>query len=154
MKRALWICALLALPASAGAEGETDYDPAYCGGADFSERPTFSPVTDLPALLGGIATYRANPALLYYGPGDGDPWTNWYLEPDQRLALAKLAVMRGILDAYSLWDTYLGWFPPAAPCPPEAATVRQLTPRPSATRPRPTAPSSGRWSRSRPRWRR
>jgi hypothetical protein len=102
-----------------------DGDGGYCGGPDGTEAPTFSPFTDLPELLSAISTYSQNPALLYYGPTDGDPWTNWYLEDDMRHQLAKLAVMRGILDKYNLWDTYLGWFPPAS-CPADAGGVRQI----------------------------
>jgi hypothetical protein len=104
---------------------EAGDEGASCGGPDGTEPPTFSPFTDLPELLSAIDLYRSNPALLYYGPGDQDPWTNWYLEPDMRHQLAKLAVMRGILDKFNLWDMYLGWFPPAS-CPDDAGTVRQL----------------------------
>jgi hypothetical protein len=114
-----------ALPAFA--KGEVTYDPAVCGGADFSADPTFSPATDLPYLMQQIGTYSANPGLLFYGPADGDPFSNWYTEPDVRDQLAKLAVMRGILDKFNLWALRIGPIPPAPDgCPPDAATVRQI----------------------------
>lgn len=57
-------------------------------------------------------------------------WTNWYRESDMRLALAKLGVMRGILDRINLWDLYLaapgaGTMPAVAPCGPETLTQRR-----------------------------
>jgi hypothetical protein len=47
-------------------------------------------------------------------------WTNWSSETDIRNALAKLGVMRGILDKANLWDLYAGNIHPAlnvAPVP-------------------------------------
>ena len=90
-------------PADAPADefSETCYDADYCGGPHGSPAPTFSPVTDLPYVLGQLAAYTADPTQLF---GPYDRWTNWYEEFDMRNALAKLAVMRGILDAFNLWD--------------------------------------------------
>lgn len=126
MKRlAVW-CLGVALAtsqaATAAAAGETDYDEAYCGGPHGSEPPVFNPATDVFYVLSKVAEYTADPSKLF---GPYDRWTNWYEETDMRNALAKLAVMRGILDAYNLWDMYLGWSPPVS-CPPDAATVRSI----------------------------
>jgi hypothetical protein len=110
---------------SATASGATA-DGATSGDAYGFQHPTFSPFVDLPELLGAIEKYKTNPPLLYYGPNDNDPWTNWSHETDTRHGLAKLAVMRGILDKFNLWDTYVGWFPPVSGLPPVDKTVRTL----------------------------
>ena len=57
--------------------------------------------SDLLDLL-GLASDPALAADLFTGP-----WTNWYHEPRER-GLAKLALMRGILETYNLHDTYVG----------------------------------------------
>jgi len=120
------ITAVNAVTLPVRADGETLYDPAVCGGPDGTVAPTFTKVPDFGYLLGAIAQYAANPTQLFVAPpADLDPWTNWWLEEDIRDQLAKLAVMRGILDKFNLWDTYVGWFPPAA-CAGDAETVRTL----------------------------
>ncbi len=123
-----WLVAALGLalllPAQAAqADGETNYDAAYCGGPNGSPPPRFSTLIDLPLLFTNILIYTANPSKLY---GPKDAWTNWYEESDMRKSLAKLATMRSLLEKSNLWDTYLGWTPSAPACPADAATVRQL----------------------------
>jgi len=63
-------------------------------------------------------------------------WTNWYHEPDSRVALAKLGTMRGVLDKVNLWDMYLsninpliqGGAPmPAVPAGCDAASLQNRT---------------------------
>lgn len=61
--------------------------------------------TVLSSELIGLLTLAQDPRLaadLFTGP-----WTNWYYEPRER-GLAKLAVMRGILERFNLVDTYVG----------------------------------------------
>jgi hypothetical protein len=113
--------ALLWVP-GASAAGETDYDPAYCGGPHGTPAPSFSTLLDLPNIFLRIAEYTLSPSKLY-GPG---PWTNWYRERDMRKSLAKLATMRSLLEGGNLWDTYLGWTPAVAACPGNATTVRTI----------------------------
>ena len=86
--------------------------PQQCIGRTGPPSVAFNPATDLNALLLRIAHLSNDPSLLY-GPG---PWTNWYRESDQRDALAKLAVSRGLSDASALWNIYRGWFPPSSSC--------------------------------------
>lgn len=112
--------AVTGVPALAQTPGVPTYTPQQCIGRAGPYAPTFDPVQDLPYLLGAISALSANPNALY-GPG---PWTNWYLEPDQRDALAKLAVSRLITDQAALWNIYRGWFPSRAPCTPAEMTAR------------------------------
>jgi hypothetical protein len=120
---AVALAVALACPSSALAEGETDYDLAYCGGPHGSPAPRFSTLFDLPILFTNIGIYTLTPNKLY-GPG---PWTNWYRERDMRKALAKLATMRTILEDNNLWDTYLdGQYPEVPACPADAETTRTI----------------------------
>ena len=112
---------LLAIPAG-DALGSGKGEDLVCGDASFSPPPTFDPFTDIPYMVERIGEIMADPSGLF---GPDSPWTNWYEEPTMVDQLAKLSVMRSILDRFNLWDMYLGWFPDAD-CPPEAATVRQI----------------------------
>jgi len=105
---------------SNSSSGEVDYSLAYCGGPNFSPAPTISTVVDLPLIFSRIATYTLTPQQLYDAP-----WTNWYEASSLNEKLAKLSTMRTILEENNLWNTYKGWFPAAAACPADAATVRQ-----------------------------
>lgn len=51
----------------------------------------------------------APPFPLFTNPdGTASTWTTWYKYPDMRDQLARLGVMRSILDRANLWDMYLG----------------------------------------------
>jgi hypothetical protein len=127
-KHSKWLS--IALVGLAGCVGEaTDVDPPQgaaastadqCVGAEGMAPPPMTLNDVLYVLQQRVPFYAANPQQLFTGK-----FTNWYHEADPRDQLAKLAVMRGILDKYNLYDMYLGPLPAAA-CPPEAATVRQL----------------------------
>ena len=78
-------------------------------------------LNDLLFILGNrVPFYTANPQLMFT-----NNYTNWYNDADLREGLAKLAVMRGILDKFNLYDLYFSPLP-AVTCPENAATVRQL----------------------------
>ncbi len=111
----------LAFAGEAAAEGEVDYSPSVCGGANFSPPPTYSTVFDLPVIFARIATYTLFPNQMYTGP-----WTNWYRESDTRNRLAKLATMRSLLEKDNLWDTYRVTSPQTFTCPQSSATNRQV----------------------------
>jgi hypothetical protein len=91
-----------------------------CVGAEGMAPPNMTIADVLYVLQNRVPLYTANPALLFTGK-----FTNWYLEIDPRDQLAKLAVMRGILDKFNLYDMYLGPLPDAT-CSADAATVRQI----------------------------
>lgn len=84
----------IAIAAPAGAQTA----PQQCIGRAGPNPPVFNPATDLAYLLNSIGQLQASPSAIY-GPG---PWTNWYLEPDQRDQLAKLAVGRIVTDSANL----------------------------------------------------
>lgn len=72
----------------------------YCIGPDGPETATV-----LASDVLGLLRMAQDPALaadLYTGP-----WTNWYRDGRER-GLAKLALMRGILERFNLTDTYVG----------------------------------------------
>jgi hypothetical protein len=74
--------------------------PPMCVGPDGPTQPTV-----LASDLLGLLASAQDPALmadLFTGP-----WTNWYYDGRER-GLAKLAVMRGILERFNLNDTYVG----------------------------------------------
>lgn len=104
---------------TAAAKVETAYEEGCIGPEGFTP-PHFTMSDILYVLTNRVPFYSANPAALFTGN-----WTNWYEETDMRNALAKLAVMRGILDKFNLYDLYLSPLP-AASCPADAATVRQI----------------------------
>ncbi|GAB5543670.1 MAG: peroxidase family protein [Sandaracinaceae bacterium] len=91
------------------------------------------PATVLASDLIGLLGLASDPALaadLFTGP-----WTNWYRDGRER-GLAKLALMRGILETYNLTDMYVGGATgvplvtdPARPspmCPPGDYAARTL----------------------------
>jgi len=92
---------------------------ADCAGPHGSEPVEMVP-SDLAYLLGLIDAYQQDPTQLY-GPG---PWTNWYLEEDDRAALAKLAMGRAIFDQANQWNIYREWIPEAGPMPERATGAR------------------------------
>ncbi|MCA9616801.1 MAG: hypothetical protein KC586_28775, partial [Myxococcales bacterium] len=74
--------------------------PPVCIGPDGP-----APATVLASDLLGLLSTAQDPALvadLFTGP-----YTNWYYDGRER-GLAKLAVMRGILERYNLTDMYVG----------------------------------------------
>ncbi|MCB9600815.1 MAG: peroxidase [Sandaracinus sp.] len=74
--------------------------PPVCIGPDGP-----APATVLASDLLGLLSTAQDPALvadLFTGP-----WTNWYYDGRER-GLAKLALMRGILERYNLTDMYVG----------------------------------------------
>lgn len=109
--------------APASADGEVDYTPGVCGGANGSPAPSLSTLIDLPYVFVKIQEYALFPGKLY---GTNDPWTTWWRETDMRKALAKLAAMRGILEKNNLWDTYRGPRPVGPSCAASTLTTRQL----------------------------
>ncbi len=102
---------------TAAAEGETG---PTCVGAEGFTPPPFTFGDLLVVLQQKVPLYTANPSLLFTGK-----FTNWYKEPDIRDQLAKLAVMRGILEKFNLYNMYLSPLA-AVTCPENAASVRQI----------------------------
>ncbi|TNE86088.1 MAG: peroxidase [Deltaproteobacteria bacterium] len=81
--------------------------------------------SDLQQLLGTIPVLQADFGQLFTGY-----WTNWSADPMQT-GLAKLAVMRGALEYYNLYDVYLpgqlvGNEDGTTVCGPETAFTRTL----------------------------
>ena len=74
--------------------------PGVCIGPDGPPAPTVL-ASDLFQLL----QMAQDPAL--YGDLFTGPWTNWYYDGRER-GLAKLALMRGLLETYNLHDMYVG----------------------------------------------
>jgi hypothetical protein len=91
-----------------------------CIGPNGYDLPPMTIQDVLYVLQNLVPYYSANPGELFTGP-----FTNWYKDPDIRVGLAKLAVMRGILDKFNLYDMYLS--PLAAPgCSIETVTNRTI----------------------------
>lgn len=109
-------------PLAQNAAAVTATEPApICIGADGFHPPTFT-LKDLSDLLGAVLYFSspANVSKLFTGSR-----TNWYDEPSNVTALAKLATMRGILEKFNISDTYLpGGRPPPVDCTGKLA-VRQ-----------------------------
>jgi hypothetical protein len=98
---------------------QADQTDVQCIGPEGPVHPEFT-MADINEVLGHwVPLYSQDPNLLFTGS-----WTNWYHEP-MKQGLAKLAIMRGILDAFNLWDMYLGNLPPV-PCPANAAETRTI----------------------------
>ncbi len=97
----------------------TDTGPTCIGAEGFTPPPVTVP--DLLFILQNRAPYYStHPAEMFT-----NGFTNWYRDLDSREGLAKLAVMRGILERFNLFDMYLSPLPAAA-CPDNAGTVRML----------------------------
>jgi hypothetical protein len=90
-------------------------DNPYCVGDDgfaLGEAPPILTMADIAYTLGALGQLQAAVTPLVTMGLPPEPlftgtWTNWSHEPDIRMQLAKLGVMRGILDKANLWDMYL-----------------------------------------------
>lgn len=139
----LWFAlAAMAAPLRTAAAEETGYVPGYCGGPHGTTPPVFHQFSDVPVLLGAVGSMmqQIEVARATGGPVAAvlktyqlltdfptTPWHNWYREADQRVALAKLAVNRGVLDANNLWDMYVPFVTPAnVACDPATRTNRTI----------------------------
>jgi hypothetical protein len=116
-----------------------------CVGADgfaLSDAPPVFTLQDIGFTLTVLGQLQAAVTPLVQAGGFPEPlftgnWTNWSSESDIRRALAKLGVMRGILDKGNLWDMYANNIHPAlavpgtatmpaATCDANAATTRTI----------------------------
>jgi hypothetical protein len=101
-------------------------NPACVGDDGFAmgEAPPILTMADIAFTLGTLGQLQAAvtplvaaglpPEPLFKNPdGTSSTWTTWYKYPDMRTQLARLGVMRGILDKANLWDQYAGNINPA-----------------------------------------
>ena len=128
MMRMLCVCCSLVLGAAACETNESLLDqniednPACVGSTGFAlgDNPPVFTLTDIQYTLGvlGQLQVAVTPYVQAFLPPEPlftGSWTNWYNEPDMRVGLAKLGVMRGILDKVNLWDMYLPNINPLIP---------------------------------------
>jgi len=99
--------------------------PGVCIGPDGPPAATVL-ASDLFELL----TLAQDPAL--YGDLFTGPWTNWYYD-DRERGLAKLALMRGILEANNLHDMYVGSGVPLVTDPARSGLICETGPYTSRT---------------------
>jgi hypothetical protein len=92
-----------------------DDNPACVGTDGFAlgDDPPILTMADVAFTLGALSQLQTAVTPFVLNGQAPEPlftgkWTNWSQEPDMRVALAKLGVMRGILDKANLWDNYLG----------------------------------------------
>lgn len=86
--------------------------------------------TVLASDLFQLLTLAQDPAL--YGDLFTGPWTNWYYDGRER-GLAKLALMRGILETYNLHDMYVGSGVPLVTDPARSGLICETGPYTSRT---------------------
>lgn len=116
----LTIAAVLATGACSTTDESTldravlDDNPACVGTDGFAlgDDPPILTMADVAFTLGALSQLQTAVTPFVLNGQAPEPlftgkWTNWSQEPDMRMALAKLGVMRGILDKANLWDSYL-----------------------------------------------
>ncbi len=89
-------------------------------GHALGENPPVYSLADIQYTLGVLGQLQAAVTPYVQALQPPEPlftgnWTNWSQESDPRVALAKLGVMRGILDTVNLWDMYLSNINPLIP---------------------------------------